>query len=43
MKLAEKWHDQLPASAREGDWELRARRAEAEAAAAKLIAGWAPN
>lgn len=37
MKLAEKWHDQIPVS--NPDWRDRARRAEAELSATRLAAG----
>jgi hypothetical protein len=37
MTLAEKWQDQLPVVSE--DWRLRARRAEAELSATRLVAG----
>ena len=37
IKLAEKWHDQLPVTTL--DWRRRARLAEAEVAAVRLSAG----
>jgi hypothetical protein len=49
MRVAEKWDGQLPGvGSAGGDWRQRARRAEAEAAAAGLIADlgknfWAPR
>jgi hypothetical protein len=49
MRVAEKWDGRLPGVGHEGgDWKQRARRAEAKAAAAKLIADlgtnhWAPR
>jgi hypothetical protein len=40
MEVAEKWDSQLPRSgSRADDWEWRARRAEAEASAARLMGG----
>ncbi|MFI5121704.1 MAG: glycosyltransferase [Vicinamibacteria bacterium] len=40
MRVAEKWDAQLPHNgSRDGDWEYRARRAEAEASAARLMGG----
>ena len=40
MQVAQKWDDKLPhRGSRDGDWELRARRAEAEASAARLMGG----
>ena len=40
MRVAEKWDAQLPHNgSRDGDWEFRARRAEAEASAARLMGG----
>ena len=40
MRVAEKWEDHLPHNgSRDGDWEYRARRAEAEASAARLMGG----
>lgn len=40
MRVAQKWEGMLPAPAAEnGDWKRRALRAEAEAAAARLVAG----
>ncbi len=40
MRVAEKWDDKLPHNgSRDGDWEFRARRAEAEASAARLMGG----
>jgi hypothetical protein len=39
MRVAEKWHDRMPGVGVEGgDWKLRARRAEAEAAATRAAA-----
>jgi Glycosyltransferase like family len=49
MRVAEKWDGRLPGvGSAGGDWKQRARRAEAEAAAAQLIADlgkhyWAPR
>ena len=38
--MAEKWDGQLPRNgSRDDDWEFRARRAEAEASAARLMGG----
>ena len=38
--MAEKWDSQLPHNgSRDDDWEWRARRAEAEASAARLMGG----
>lgn len=40
MRVAEKWDAQLPHNgSRDDDWEFRARRAEAEASAARLMGG----
>jgi hypothetical protein len=40
MRAAEKWDEHLPHNgSRDGDWEFRARRAEAEASAARLMGG----
>jgi len=39
IKMAEKWDGVLTDPAHNGDWKQRARRAEAEAAAARLLAG----
>jgi hypothetical protein len=40
MQVAQKWDDELPhRGSRDGDWEFRARRAEAEASAARLMGG----
>ena len=40
MRVAQKWEDKLPHNgSRDGDWEFRARRAEAEASAARLMGG----
>ena len=40
MRVAQKWEDNLPHhGSRDGDWEFRARRAEAEASAARLMGG----
>ena len=40
MRVAEKWDGQLPHDGtRDDDWEFRARRAEAEASAARLMGG----
>lgn len=39
MRLAEKWEDQFPQNGTPLDWKQRARRAEAEASAARLMGG----
>jgi len=36
IRIAEKWEGRLAAAGRDGDWKQRARRAEAEAGAAKI-------
>ncbi len=36
IRIAEKWEGRLAKAGREGDWKERARRAEAEAGAAKI-------